>query len=152
MPAGNDFLASYTHVSDVAAGLLAAYEAETLRHPMYHLGWGKNFSTAEVVRAVRAAVPKAMISVGPGTAPWTDHTRMRGPLAGNRLFEDAGFKPSLDLDRASPLSPIGCASTKGSGNERGQRTFAASSAARGLPCGSARRRVPSICWPCCRSA
>jgi UDP-glucuronate 4-epimerase len=97
--AGNDFLASYTHVADVAAGLLAAYEAETLRHPMYHLGWGKNFSTAEVVRAVRAAVPKAMISVGPGTAPWTDHTRMRGPLAGSRLLEDTGFKPSLDLDK-----------------------------------------------------
>jgi nucleoside-diphosphate-sugar epimerase len=66
---------------------------------MYHLGWGRNFSTAEVVRAVRAAVPKAMIAVGPGTAPWTDHTKMRGPLAGNRLLEDAGFKPSLDLDR-----------------------------------------------------
>ena len=97
-PAGSDFLASYTHVADVAAGLIAAYEADVLRHPMYHLGWGKNFSTAEVVRAVRAAVPKAMISVGPGTAPWTDHTKMRGPLAGNRLLEDTGFKPGLDLD------------------------------------------------------
>ena len=35
-----------------AAGLLAAYETDTLRHPVYHLGWGKNFSTAEVVRSL----------------------------------------------------------------------------------------------------
>jgi UDP-glucuronate 4-epimerase len=96
---GSEFLASYTHVADVAAGLLAAYEADALRHSVYHLGWGRNFSTTEVVRAVRAAVPNAIIAVGPGTAPWTDHTKMRGPLAGSRLLDDTGFKPSLDLDR-----------------------------------------------------
>jgi UDP-glucuronate 4-epimerase len=96
---GGDFLASYTHVADVAAGLLAALEAPVLRHPVYHLGWGKNFSTEDVANAVRAAVPGASIKVGPGTAPWTDHTRMRGPLAGSRLLEDAGFKPKLDLEQ-----------------------------------------------------
>lgn len=95
---GADFLASYTHVSDVAAGLLAAHDAPALRHDIYHLGWGRNFSTAEVVCAVRAAVPEARIAVGPGTAPWTDHTRMRGPLAGDRLGADTGWRPSLDLD------------------------------------------------------
>lgn len=98
-PAGADFAASFTHVEDVAAGLLAAYEAKTLRHPVYHLGWGKNFTTGEVARAVEAAVPGATIEIGPGTAPWTDHTRMRGPLAGTRLKDDAGFEPSLNLSR-----------------------------------------------------
>ena len=98
-PSGGDFAASYTHVSDVAAGLLAAYEAEALRHPVYHLGSGLNFSTSQVADAVRRAVPGASITVGPGTAPWTDHTRMRGPLAGNLLFEDTGFKPKLDLEQ-----------------------------------------------------
>jgi hypothetical protein len=43
----------------VAAGLIAAYEADVLRHPMYHLGWGKNFSTADVVRAVACRSAKA---------------------------------------------------------------------------------------------
>lgn len=94
---GGDFAASYTHVSDVAAGLLAALEATELRHPVYHLGWGVNFSTSQVADAVRKAVPGASIAVGRGTAPWTDHTRMRGPLAGDRLLVDAGFKPKLDL-------------------------------------------------------
>jgi len=94
---GGDFAASYTHVSDVAAGLFAALEATELRHPVYHLGWGVNFSTSQVADAVRKAVPGASIAVGRGTAPWTDHTRMRGPLAGDRLLVDAGFKPKLDL-------------------------------------------------------
>lgn len=98
-PSGGDFLASYTHVSDVAAGLLAAYEASQLRHSLYHLGSGHNLSTSEVVRAVKSAVPEASITVGPGTAPYTDHTRMRGPLAGERLYQDTGFRPRLDLEQ-----------------------------------------------------
>jgi nucleoside-diphosphate-sugar epimerase len=97
-PSGGDFAASFTHVSDVAAGLLAAYETTALRHPVYHLGSGLNFSTSRVADAVRNALPGVSISVGPGTAPWTDHTRMRGPLAGTWLFEDAGFKPKFDLE------------------------------------------------------
>lgn len=96
---GADFAASFTHVSDVAAGLLAAADAGDLRHPVYHLGSGANHTTAAVARAVKAAVPEAVIEVGPGTAPWTDHTRMRGPLAGKRLFEDTGFEPRLGLEQ-----------------------------------------------------
>ena len=46
---------------------------------------------------MRAAVPGCSIEVGPGTAPWTDHTRMRGPLAGTRLLDDTGFAPRLSL-------------------------------------------------------
>lgn len=98
-PSGADFAASFTHVGDVAAGLLAAVEAHELQHPVYHLGSGTNQSTISVARAVKAAVPEAIIEVGPGTAPWTDHTRMRGPLAGKKLLEDTGFAPRLDLER-----------------------------------------------------
>jgi hypothetical protein len=48
---------------------------------------------------VRAAVPGAIVEVGPGTAPWTDHTRMRGPLAGARLLEDTGFAPRHSIEQ-----------------------------------------------------
>lgn len=97
-PSGGDFAASFTHVADVAGGLLAAYEAKALNHDAYHLGSGVNYSTHDVARAVKAAVPGAVIEVGPGTAPWTDHTRMRGPLAGDRLLKDAGWRPALGLE------------------------------------------------------
>jgi nucleoside-diphosphate-sugar epimerase len=95
---GGDFAASFTYVTDVANGLLAAYEGTNLNHGVYHLGPGVNYSTREVARAVKLAVPEATIEVGPGTAPWTDHTRMRGPLAGRRLLEDTGFEPAFSLE------------------------------------------------------
>lgn len=97
-PSGADFAASYTYVADVAAGLLAAYRAQALAHDIYHLGSGRNITMDEVAAAVRAAVPGVDIEVGPGTAPWTDHTKMRGPLAGPRLLEDSGFAPGHSLE------------------------------------------------------
>jgi len=97
-PGGADFGATYTYVADVASGLLAAYEAGGLAHPVYHLSSGRNIFTPEVVAAVRKAVPGCVIEVGPGMAPWTDHTRMRGPLAGSRLLEDTGFTPRFTID------------------------------------------------------
>jgi UDP-glucuronate 4-epimerase len=84
-------------VDDVAAGLLAAYRAPTLNYDTYHLGHGRNWTTYDVAEAVRAAVPDAVVEVGPGTMPWTTYNRMRGPLAGTRLKDDTGFAPLLPL-------------------------------------------------------
>ena len=96
---GADFGATFTYVADVAAGLIAAYEAPRLAHPIYHLSSGRNVTTREVADAVRKAVPGAVIEVGTGTAPWTEDTKMRGPLAGSRLAEDTGFAPSHSIDQ-----------------------------------------------------
>jgi nucleoside-diphosphate-sugar epimerase len=98
-PSGRDFGATYTYVADVAGGLLAAYEADNLAHGVYHLSCGRNILTDEVAAAVRAAVPGCVIEVGPGTAPWTDHSRMRGPLSGTRLRDDTGFQPRYALEQ-----------------------------------------------------
>ena len=98
LPSGADFAASFTYVADVAAGLIAAWRCETLNHGVYHLGSGENYTARRVADAVRAAVPGAVIELGVGTEPWTTHTRMRGPLAGNRLFEDAGFRIGYSLE------------------------------------------------------
>lgn len=94
---GGAFEASFTHVADVATGLLAAYQAPTLRHDIYHLGNGRNWTTWEVAEAIRAAVPGAVVEVGSGTMPWTTYNTMRGPLAGTRLHEDTGFSPAYPL-------------------------------------------------------
>jgi nucleoside-diphosphate-sugar epimerase len=98
LPSGADFAASFTYVADVAAGLIAAWRCETLNHGVYHLGSGENYSARRVADAVRAAVPGAVIELGPGTEPWTTHTRMRGPLGGNRLLADAGFRVGYSLE------------------------------------------------------
>lgn len=90
-PSGGDAAASYTYVGDVAAGLLAACRAPALTHAVYHLGSGVNFTTREVAAAVEAAVPGAVIELGPGSEPWTTYTAPRGPLAGSRFADDTGF-------------------------------------------------------------
>jgi nucleoside-diphosphate-sugar epimerase len=90
-PSGADASASHTYIGDVAAGLLAACRAPALHHALYHLGSGVNFSAGEVAKAVEAAVPGAVIELGPGSEPWTTYTAPRGPLAGSRFADDTGF-------------------------------------------------------------
>lgn len=97
-PTGGDFAASFTYVPDCAAGLLAVWEAPKLKHDTYHLGSGCNYTTFEVAEAVRKAVPGAHVATGPGTAPWTDSTVMRGPLACGRMESELGWRPAHDLD------------------------------------------------------
>lgn len=97
---GGDFAASFTYVTDCALGSLAAYEADALNHRAYHLGSGENYPTFRVVEAIRAAVPGADISVGPGAEPWTDFTVLRGPLECKRMIEDFGFTPRYTLEAA----------------------------------------------------
>lgn len=99
-PSGGDFAASFTFVPDCAAGLLALWEAGSLAHDVYHLGSGRNYTTFEVAEAVRKAVPGAEIEIGGGTAPWTDSTVMRGPLACERMAQELGFRPKHDLETA----------------------------------------------------
>jgi UDP-glucuronate 4-epimerase len=98
LPGGSDFAASFTYVGDVAAGLLAACRAPELKHGVYHLGSGVNYTAGQVAAAIRAAVPAAEIDLGPGTEPWTIDTRMRGPLGGDRLRDDTGFTVTHSLE------------------------------------------------------
>lgn len=88
---GGDFAASFTFVEDVAEGLLAAVDASELRHPIYHLGSGCNFTARDVADALRGCVPGAAIDLTGGTDPWTRYTAMRGPLSGDRFHADTGF-------------------------------------------------------------
>lgn len=97
---GGDFAASFTYVSDCAAGLLALWQATSLKHSVYHLGSGRNHTTQEVANAVMRAVPDSTIEIGAGTAPWTDTTVMRGPLDCTRMVEEFGFRPQHSLDAA----------------------------------------------------
>jgi nucleoside-diphosphate-sugar epimerase len=97
-PGGGDFAASFTYVEDAADGLIAAADAARLNHAVYHLGHGVNFTARQAADAVRRAVPGSVIELGPGTEPWTTFTKMRGPLTGGRLAEDAGFKMRHSLE------------------------------------------------------
>ena len=94
---GADFAASFTYVADVAEALLAAAAAPELRHALYHFGHGVNFTAGQAAEAVRQAVPGAAIALSGGTEPWTRYTAPRGPLAGERFFQDMGYRPAHTL-------------------------------------------------------
>ncbi len=95
---GAEFAASFTYVADAAGGVLAAATAPELRHPIYHLGHGVNFTAGQAAAAVRSAVPGAVIELTGGTEPWTRYTSLRGPLAGDRLRADTGYSPTHTLE------------------------------------------------------
>ncbi len=97
---GADFAASFTYVADVAEGLLEAAMAKELRHPVYHLGHGVNFTAGQAAAAVQKAVPGAIIELSSGTEPWTKYTALRGPLVGDRFRADTGYRPAHSLDAA----------------------------------------------------
>ncbi|KAB2850757.1 MAG: NAD(P)-dependent oxidoreductase [Hyphomicrobiaceae bacterium] len=97
---GGDFRASFTWIGDVAEGLLAMAAAPQLRHEVYHLAPGRDFTARDVAAAVKVAFPQAVIELGPGTEPWTRYTALRGPLSAKRLAEDTGFACATRLDSA----------------------------------------------------
>jgi nucleoside-diphosphate-sugar epimerase len=95
---GGDFSAGFTFVDDVVEGLLAAYDAAVLRHDVYQLGPPRNYSTYDVAEAVKAAVPGAVVEVGPGGAPWDKYSSLRGPFICDRLAADTGFRAGHTLE------------------------------------------------------
>lgn len=99
-PSGGDFAASFTFVTDCAAGLLTMWDADSLQRTVYHLGSGRNHTTFEVAEAVKKAVPGAVVEVRSGTEPWTETTVMRGPLSCERMAEEFGYRPRHSLEEA----------------------------------------------------
>jgi nucleoside-diphosphate-sugar epimerase len=95
---GGDYAAGFTYVTDVALGLLAAAKADSLKHTLYHLSSGENYSARQVLAAVAKAVPGGTMSVGPGTKPWTTLSVMRGPLGNDRMKQELGFTPTFSLE------------------------------------------------------
>jgi UDP-glucuronate 4-epimerase len=96
---GGDFSAGFTYIDDVVEGLIAAVDAPRLNHAVYHLAPPRNYSTFEVVEAVKAAVPGAAIAIGPGALPWNTYTPVRGPMDGSRFIADTSFRTRFDLER-----------------------------------------------------
>jgi UDP-glucose 4-epimerase len=90
-----DDQADWTHVGDVARGIAMVHTAERLSHRVYNVASGRASSNADVVAAVRQAVPGARgepLKPGrtPGNAlnPATDLARIKA---------DVGYEPAHTL-------------------------------------------------------
>jgi UDP-glucose 4-epimerase len=92
-------LRDMTAASEAARGVVALLHAPALSHPIYNLGAGRGYTMAEILAALRAAVPAARWQfVGPEEAnvPFGISVR-RGPLDMTRFRTDLGFGLADDL-------------------------------------------------------
>jgi UDP-glucuronate 4-epimerase len=96
---GGDFMANFTYVDDAAEGLLRLYDAELLGHSLYQLSTGEHYTVNDIMRSIRALIPGAELSIGPGAGAYASLTPMRGSFSIRRLQEDTAFVPQFPIDK-----------------------------------------------------
>ena len=84
------------YVKDCARAIALLQTAARLAHSTYNVGSGRATSNAEVVAAIKRAVPAAELPLEPGRSP---HSAV-AYLDTTRLRADTGFEPQYELDRA----------------------------------------------------
>lgn len=98
-PKGGDQSAEYIHIDDVTRGIRLAYFASTLSHGLYHISYGRKWTTFDIVNAIHSFLPDADLKVGHGLAPQgkapDDHHR--GPLLYERAYDEFNYRPHIDL-------------------------------------------------------
>jgi UDP-glucose 4-epimerase len=95
-PAYADDAIDLIYVKDCARAIAMLQTATELAHSTYNIGSGHATSNAEVVAAIKRALPGAELPLEPGRSPhgtvaYLDTTRLRA---------DTGFEPQYSLDRA----------------------------------------------------
>lgn len=92
---------SWTHVADIAAGLIALLEAPQRSFDAYNVSYGVSYTLQEVLDVFRQVEPafryevveldeEADVAYGPDA--------QRGPMDITRLRQDIGFQPRFDLE------------------------------------------------------
>jgi UDP-glucose 4-epimerase len=84
------------YVKDCARAIALLQTAARLNHSTYNVGSGRATSNAEVVAAIKRAVPGAELPLEPGLSP----DSAVAYLDTSRLQSDTDFEPEYDLDRA----------------------------------------------------
>jgi UDP-glucose 4-epimerase len=85
------------YVKDCARAIALLQTADKLNHPTYNVGSGRCTSNADVVAAIKRAVPSAEIPLKPGRGPNSSVAY----LDTARLQADTAFEPEYDLERAT---------------------------------------------------
>jgi len=89
--------ADMTYVKDIAHGILAVQQADTLHHRVYNVGSGRATSNGEFVAAVNAAKPAANIAIQDGRSP---SYRADARLDVSRARDELGFTPAYTHETA----------------------------------------------------
>lgn len=101
LPRGGDARIDHTYVDDVVDGILLALDHPAHPYDVYNVASGEGTTTAELVAAVKALVPGAELSVGPGAHWYSDELEAppKGALDITRARKVLGYAPRHDLGR-----------------------------------------------------
>jgi UDP-glucose 4-epimerase len=97
IPQGGDQVDDMIYVADVANGVVLAALASKLNHEAYNIASGVGQTLRDFAAAVRAALPEAEISIGPGENPMELAVNYAAIFDISRAREELGFAPKFDL-------------------------------------------------------
>lgn len=99
LPSGAQTAIDHTYVDDVVSAILAALDHREHRYDAYNVASGTAPTVSELVDIVRALVPGARLSVGPG--PYRHGGRVelarKGALDVSRAASELGWRPRYDI-------------------------------------------------------
>lgn len=91
LPKGGDYSLEFCYVRDLTRGIRLILEAENVKHPIYNICYGKQFSISELGRMVKELFPESEVNIGPGIP---DGAELRAPLDISRAREEFGYAPT----------------------------------------------------------
>lgn len=94
---GGDQIDDMIYVDDAAEGVVLAALADTVPHAAYNIASGIGQTLHQFADAVRAAIPGAVIEIGPGLNPLGFSVNRAAIFDVTRAREDLGFRPRFDL-------------------------------------------------------
>lgn len=97
LPAGGDQIDDMIYVDDAAEGLVLAALADSVPHAAYNIASGIGQTLQQFADAVRAAIPEAVIEIGPGLNPLGFSVNRAAIFDITRARQDLGFAPRFDL-------------------------------------------------------
>ncbi|TCK29207.1 UDP-glucose 4-epimerase [Ancylobacter aquaticus] len=101
LPRGADSAIDHTYIDDLVDGVLAALDQPRLEFDTYNIASDSAPTVGRIVEIVRALVPGADISIGPGPLHHRDDIPVvrKGALAVDRARESLGYSPRFDIER-----------------------------------------------------
>jgi nucleoside-diphosphate-sugar epimerase len=97
---GLDFARDWTHVFDTARGIAAVLTAPSLKYDTYNLSSGASQSIREIIDVAASYLGRADFRVTDDFETVNINLisgKPRGPLAIERIRQDTGFVPTIDL-------------------------------------------------------
>ena len=92
---GSDFEASFTFIDDVTDVIEKMIKMRKFKFPTFHFGSGKNYKLKEIINFINKNYKNKKIISGPGYAPWSNDSVIRGPMITSNKIKF--YKPKTDI-------------------------------------------------------